>query len=125
MLIGGCPDTRHSTSSYCCFLDDSLISWQSKRQHTLSRSGVKAEYQGVAEACWLRNFLFELHCPLQQATIVYYDNINAVYLSRNPVQHQCTKHVEMDIHFIRKKVVLGLSTCGACSYTILVRRHFH
>ena len=105
------PDTRRSISGYCCFLGDNLISWSSKRQPTLSRSSAKAEYWEVAnvvtESCWLRNLLLELHCPLRQATIVYCDNVNAIYLSRNPVQHQCTKHVEMDIHFVREKVALG------------------
>ncbi|XP_021854633.2 uncharacterized mitochondrial protein AtMg00810-like [Spinacia oleracea] len=108
---GGCPDTRRSTSGYCCFLGDNLISWSSKRQPTLSRSRAKAEYRGVAnvvaEACWLHNLLLELHCPLRQATIVYCDNASAIYLSNNPVQHQRTKHVEMDIHFVREKVALG------------------
>jgi hypothetical protein len=51
---------------------------------------------GMAEACWLRQLLVELHNPLSRATLVYCDNINAVYLSTNPIQHQCTKHVEID-----------------------------
>ncbi|XP_021775243.1 uncharacterized protein LOC110739098 [Chenopodium quinoa] len=108
---GGCPDTRRSTSGYCCFLGDNLVSWSSKRQHTLSKSSAEAEYRGVAnvvsEACWLRNLLLELHCPLRQATIVYCDNVSAIYLSGNSVQHQRTKHVEMDIHFVRENVSLG------------------
>jgi hypothetical protein len=48
---------------------------------------------GVAEASWLRQLLHELHSPLQRATLVYFDNVSAVYLSTNPVQHQRTKHV--------------------------------
>ncbi|XP_021738358.1 uncharacterized protein LOC110704852 [Chenopodium quinoa] len=108
---GGCPDTLRSTSGYCCFLGDNLISWSSKRQPTLSKSSAEAEYRGVAnvvsEACWLCNLLLELHCPLRQATLVYCDNVSAIYLSHNPVQHQRTKHVEMDIHFVREKVALG------------------
>jgi hypothetical protein len=48
----------------------------------------------------------ELHNPLSWATLVYYDNVSIVYLS-NPVQHQCTKHVEIDLHFIRERVAVG------------------
>ena len=56
----------------------------------------------VAESCWLQNLLLELQCPVTKATLVYYDNVIAVYLSGNPIQHQRTKHIEMDIHFVCK-----------------------
>ncbi|GKD17196.1 ribonuclease H-like domain-containing protein, partial [Tanacetum coccineum] len=48
-----------------------------------------------------------LHTPLFTATLVYYDNVSAVYMSANPVQHQRTKHIEIDIHFFRDKVATG------------------
>ncbi|GKD23884.1 ribonuclease H-like domain-containing protein [Tanacetum coccineum] len=80
-------------------------------QVTLSRSSAEAEYRGVANAvtktCWLRNLLRELHTPLSTATLVYCDNVSAVYLSSNPVQHQRTKHIEIDIHFVRDLVAAG------------------
>jgi hypothetical protein len=63
---------------------------------------------GVAEATWLWQLLAELHSPLSRSTLVYCDNVSAVYLSTNPVQqHQRTKHVEIDLHFVRDYVAAG------------------
>ena len=79
--------------------------------NTVSLSSAEAEYRGVAnvvaKACWIRQLLDELHRPLPHATLVYCDNISAVYLSTNLVHHQRTKHVEIDIHFVRERVALG------------------
>nr|GEU98904.1 ribonuclease H-like domain-containing protein [Tanacetum cinerariifolium] len=107
----GCPSTHMSTSGYCVFLGDNLLSWSAKRQHTLSRSSAEAEFRGVAnvvaETAWLRNLLRELHSPLSTATLVYCDNVSAAYMSANPVQHQRTKHIEIGIHFVRDMVTAG------------------
>ncbi|XP_071704981.1 uncharacterized mitochondrial protein AtMg00810-like [Rutidosis leptorrhynchoides] len=106
-----CPTTRRSTSSYCVFLGENLLSWSSKRQQVISRSSAETEYRGVAnsvaETCWLHNLLRELHTSPSNATIVYCDNISSVYMTSNPVQHQRTKHIEIDIHFVRDQVALG------------------
>ena len=108
---GGCPDTRRSSFGYCVLFVDNLLSWSSKHQAALSHSNAKAKYQGVAdvvfESCWLCNLLLELHFPIHKATLVYCDNVSAIYLSGNPIQHQHTKHIEMDIHFVREKVAHG------------------
>nr|GEU88253.1 hybrid signal transduction histidine kinase M [Tanacetum cinerariifolium] len=84
---------------------------------TTSLVGAKAEYQGVAnvvaETAWIRNLLCELHSPLLTATLVYCDNVSAVYMLANPVQHQRTKHIEIDIHFVRDMVKADPQTIKA------------
>nr|GEZ89641.1 ribonuclease H-like domain-containing protein [Tanacetum cinerariifolium] len=111
MLTGLVVYLHDALLSDIVFLGDNLLSWSSKRQHTISRSSAEAEYRGIAnvvtETAWLCNLLRELHSPLSTATLVYCDNVGAVYLSANPVQHQRTKHIEIDIHFVRDMVQTG------------------
>ncbi|GJV91810.1 putative reverse transcriptase domain-containing protein [Tanacetum coccineum] len=119
LLRGFCEEgwlSTHSesTSGYCgFFLVNNLLSWPllSRQPTGISRSSAEAEYRGVAnavaETCWLWNLLRELHTPLSSATLVYCDNVSAVYLSCNPVQHQRTKHIEIDIHFVCDLVAAG------------------
>jgi len=82
-------------SGFAVFLGESLVSWSSKRQATVSRSSAEAEYRGVAnavaECSWLQQLLGELHCHIKGATIAYCDNV--VYMARNPVHHRRTKHI--------------------------------
>ena len=61
----------------------------------------------VAETCWLRHLLGELRITLPKATVVFCDNVSATYLAANPVLHKRTKHIELDVHFVREKVQLG------------------
>lgn len=76
---------------------DNLVSWSSKRQTTISRSSTEAEYRGVANVvariCWLCNLLLEIGMPPKRTSLVYCDNVSALYLSQNPIQHQRTKHI--------------------------------
>ena len=95
------------------FLGDNLISWSSKRQHTVSRLSAKAKYTGVAnamaEACWIRQFLGELLRTLtHDVTLICCDNISAMYWSTNHVHHQRTKHVEFDLYFVRERMAIGV-----------------
>ncbi|GKD17641.1 ribonuclease H-like domain-containing protein [Tanacetum coccineum] len=99
-----------STSGYCVFLGDNLLSWCAKRQHTISRSSTEAEYQGVAnvvaETAWVRNLLRELHSPLMTATLVYCDNVSAVYMSKNSASFtdiECAKTTGVEAVPVKSK----------------------
>ena len=63
----GCPTTRRSITRYCTFLGGNLISWCAKKQHTISRSSTKAEYQAMenttTELTWMSFILKDLHIP--------------------------------------------------------------
>ncbi|KAJ9557448.1 hypothetical protein OSB04_012062, partial [Centaurea solstitialis] len=95
-----------------CPLPGSAFSWATILfLGRLSDNIAEAEYRditnAVAESAWLRNLLLELRLPLSRATVVFCDNVSAMYLANNPVQHQRTKHVEIDLHFVRERVALG------------------
>jgi hypothetical protein len=70
----------------------------------MSKSSAEAEYRGVAnavaESCWLWQLLTELCHPPQCAIVVFCDNVSTSYMSSNPVLHQQTKHIEIDIYFV-------------------------
>ncbi|GKG02063.1 ribonuclease H-like domain-containing protein, partial [Tanacetum coccineum] len=86
-LAGGSPVSYLYSPRFvlCSSTGDNLLSWSAKRQHTISRSNVEAEYRGVAnfvtETAWIHNLLRELHSPLLTTTLVYCDNVSAVYMS--------------------------------------------
>lgn len=80
----GCPGTR-STSGFCVFLGNNLVSWSSRRLPTISLSRAEAEYRVVAncvaETTWLGQLLTKLHQPMTCAIIVYCDNMSTMYMS--------------------------------------------
>ncbi|GKC88194.1 ribonuclease H-like domain-containing protein [Tanacetum coccineum] len=90
--------------------DGNLVSDMTSYRSLEASLHVEAEYHGVtnyvAETCWLRNLLHELHTSLFSTTLVYC--VSVVYLCSNPVQHQCTKHIEIDTYFVRDLVAVVL-----------------
>ncbi|XP_019058447.1 PREDICTED: uncharacterized protein LOC109116814 [Tarenaya hassleriana] len=106
-----CPDSRRSTSGFCVFLGESLISWKAKKQTTVSRSSTEAEYRSLAnvtcELVWLHNLLSDLHVVASGPATLYCDNKSAIYIASNPVFHERTKHIDIDCHLVREKLQSG------------------
>lgn len=104
----GCKVTRRFTSGFCVFLGKNLIVWGSKKLSVVARSIGEAKYQaialGVTELLWMRSLFSKLGYPCTTTSIVLSDNLATKSIAKNPVFHSQTKHIEIDIHFVREKV---------------------
>ncbi|XP_060216750.1 uncharacterized protein LOC132644191 [Lycium barbarum] len=108
------PDISYSEVYNWFFikLGDSLVSWKSKKQSTISRSLAEAEYRSLAntvsELTWLTGLNRDLGVQLKLLVCVYSDSKAAIQIAANPMFHERTKHIEIDCHFIREKIQQGL-----------------
>ncbi|KAL4021213.1 hypothetical protein IC575_020005 [Cucumis melo] len=122
----GDPTNRRSTTGYCFYLGDSLISWCSKKQSVVSRSSTESEYCALADATtdllWLRWLLADMGVPQQGPTLLHCDNRSAIQIAHNDVFHERTKHIENGCHFIRHHLLSNtlllqpVSTTGQPAY---------
>ena len=93
-------------------LGNSSISWKSKKQHTVSKSSAEAEYRAMASAAsevtWVVRLLEEMGIDKLQPVTLHCDDQSALHIAKNPVFHERKKHIELDCHFTRDKVLEGL-----------------
>ncbi|XP_020688306.1 uncharacterized protein LOC110103801 [Dendrobium catenatum] len=94
------PVTRKSTSGFCSFLGDTLVSWTVKKQSTVSRSSTESEYRALAlataDTIWLKKLLVDFRIAHSHPMDIYCDNTSTIALANNPVFHARTKHIEID-----------------------------
>ena len=101
----GDTDDRKSTSGYTFMIGAGAVSWSSKKQPVVTLSTTEAEFIAAAScACqgvWLRRVLEKLGHTQSKCTTIYCDNSSAIKLSKNPVMHGRSKHIDVRFHFLR------------------------
>lgn len=77
----GCPNTKQSTTGYCTFLGSSLVSCNAKKQLTITRSNVEAEYMAIVafKLAWITSLLNDIGIYLKNPPILYCDNLSALF----------------------------------------------
>ncbi|KAJ9537655.1 hypothetical protein OSB04_030388 [Centaurea solstitialis] len=128
---GGANLDRKSTSGGCQFLGGRLVSWQCKKQTTVSQSTTEAEYIAASQCCsqvlWIQNQMQDYGLSFLQ-TPIYIDNNSAISIVNNPVKHSKTKHIEIKYHFIRdcneKKLIQVLKVHTNDQYADLFTKAF-
>ena len=105
-----CKIDHKSTSGSCQFLVRRLVSWYSKKQHSVSTSTTEAKYIDAGSCCaqilWMKNQLQDYGLALTKIPILC-DNTSAIAIANNPVQHTRTKHIDIRYHFLREHVMSG------------------
>ena len=108
--LGGCYIDRKSTSGGCQFLGGKLVSWQSKKQTSVSLSTAEAEYIASAACCsqviWMQSQLRDYGYNMRKVPM-FCDSTSAMRICHNPVQHSKTKHISLRYHFINDHVENG------------------
>nr|GEZ62428.1 integrase, catalytic core [Tanacetum cinerariifolium] len=106
--LAKCIVNRKSVTGFYVKLNGSLVSWKSKKQNTLSKSS--AEYRAMAsvtlEIVWILKILKDLNWENLLHVNLFCDSQAAIKIAANHVFHERTKHLEIDLHFVREKSYL-------------------
>lgn len=117
-------DGRRSTAGYVFMMASGAISWASKKQSVVALSTTEAEYIAAAlcacQCVWLRRVLEKLGFEEKTGTVIMCDNSSAIQLSKNPVLHGKSKHIEVRFHYLRDLVNEGVVKLSYCPTEVQV-----
>ncbi|KAJ9682774.1 hypothetical protein PVL29_018656 [Vitis rotundifolia] len=103
----GNVDDKKSTSGGCFYIGNCLVAWMSKKQNSVLLSTAETEYIAADSCCfqllWIKQMLKDYRID-QGTMVVFCDNTSAINISKNPILHSRTKHIDIIHHFIRDLV---------------------
>ena len=118
-----------STFGFVFFVREGAVSWNTKRQQKVTQSTMEAEYMAMnrcmREAIWLRQLMKDVGCVEDDATTIMYDNQGSMAFAKNPTNHDRSKHIDVQYHFISENVknkIVGLEY-SPTQYMITWRKH--
>ena len=98
-------------SAFVVFLGGSPIQWKTKKQGTVSMSSAEAEYRAMVlatkEIKWIIPLMADIGVKVKTPVAFHCDSKAAIHIAANPVFHERTKHIELDCHQVRERVVRG------------------
>ncbi len=104
-------DIKRSISEYAFNIDNDVINWFSKRQFIVTLFICEIEYTRqiliAEEVIWLRNLMIQLTCDVEysQTMMICENNQSAIALIKNSQFHARIKHIDIQTHFIKEKVI--------------------
>ncbi|KAG8501848.1 hypothetical protein CXB51_004653 [Gossypium anomalum] len=108
--FAGDLDRRRSLTGYVFTIGGCAISWKATLQTTVALSTTEAEYMAITEACkkaiWLKGLFSELNEDLQIST-VFCDSQSAIFLTKDQMFYERTKHIDVRYHFVRDIIARG------------------
>ena len=100
-----------------------MVSCKAKKQTTVSRSSAEAEYCTIAstaiEVTWIQQLLRDFHVSFSSPALIFCDNQAAFHIASNPTFHERTKHIEIDCHIVRNKILDDIFTKPLPSSTLI------
>nr|XP_016447195.1 PREDICTED: uncharacterized mitochondrial protein AtMg00810-like [Nicotiana tabacum] len=109
---GACLQTGRSVTGYLVKFGGALVSWKSKKQETVSRSLAEAEFRSmatcIAEITWLISLFRELGVEIQLPVQLRCYSKAVIQITANPIFHERTKHIDIDCHFVRERILYGI-----------------
>jgi hypothetical protein len=103
-------DRYISLTGYVFTVGSCAVSWKVVLQHLVTLSTTEAEYMAIAETCkeliWLKGLYAEL-CGVDSCINLFSDSQSAIYLTKNPMFHARTNHIEIKYHYVRDEIEKG------------------